>query len=53
MSRKTVFTAVGGKLDLLKTALDWAVAGDDRPHRAGRSQRDPRRYSSESGSARR
>lgn len=31
VSRKTVFTAVGGKLELLKTALDWAVAGDDRP----------------------
>jgi AcrR family transcriptional regulator len=31
VSRKTVFTAVGGKLDLLKMALDWAVAGDDRP----------------------
>lgn len=31
VSRKTVFTAVGGKLDLLKVALDWAVAGDDRP----------------------
>src|SRR3954468_11878477 len=31
VSRKTVFTAVGGKGDLLKTALDWAVAGDDRP----------------------
>jgi AcrR family transcriptional regulator len=31
VSRKTVFTAVGGKVDLLKTALDWAVAGDDRP----------------------
>lgn len=31
VSRKTVFTAVGGKLDLLKTALDWAVAGDDQP----------------------
>ena len=30
VSRKTVFTAVGGKVDLLKTALDWAVAGDDR-----------------------
>lgn len=25
-----MFTAVGGKLDLLKTALDWAVTGDDR-----------------------
>src|ERR1700754_4854471 len=31
VSRKTVFTAVGGKVDLLKTALDWAVVGDDRP----------------------
>jgi AcrR family transcriptional regulator len=31
VSRKTVFTAVGGKLDLLKLALNWAVAGDDRP----------------------
>jgi AcrR family transcriptional regulator len=31
VSRKTVFAAVGGKLDLLKVALDWAVAGDDRP----------------------
>jgi AcrR family transcriptional regulator len=31
VSRKTVFTAVGGKLDLLKVALDWVVAGDDRP----------------------
>jgi AcrR family transcriptional regulator len=31
VSRKTVFTAVGGKVDLLKTALDWAVAGDDMP----------------------
>jgi AcrR family transcriptional regulator len=29
VSRKTVFTAVGGKLDVLKLALDWAVAGDD------------------------
>jgi hypothetical protein len=26
-----VFTAVGGKVELLKTALDWAVAGDDAP----------------------
>ena len=25
-----MFTAVGGKLDLLKLALDWAVAGDDQ-----------------------
>lgn len=31
VSRKTVFTAVGGKLELLKTALDWAIAGDDEP----------------------
>lgn len=29
VSRKTVFTAVGGKVELLKTALDWSVAGDD------------------------
>jgi AcrR family transcriptional regulator len=31
VSRKTVFTAVGGKVDLLKVALNWAVAGDDLP----------------------
>jgi AcrR family transcriptional regulator len=31
VSRKTVFTAVGGKVESLKVALDWAVAGDDRP----------------------
>ena len=31
VSRKTVFTTVGGKLELLKTAIDWAVAGDDVP----------------------
>jgi AcrR family transcriptional regulator len=31
VSRKTVFTAVGGKVELLKIALDWAVAGDDLP----------------------
>jgi AcrR family transcriptional regulator len=31
VSRKTVFTAVGGKLELLKLALDWAVTGDDEP----------------------
>src|SRR4051794_40043005 len=31
VSRKTVFTAVGAKVDLLKTAMDWAVAGDDLP----------------------
>jgi AcrR family transcriptional regulator len=31
VSRKTVFTAVGGKLELLTIAVDWAVAGDDQP----------------------
>lgn len=31
VSRKTVFTAVGGKAELLKLALDWAVTGDDAP----------------------
>lgn len=31
VSRKTVFTAVGGKADVLKLALDWAIAGDDEP----------------------
>jgi AcrR family transcriptional regulator len=31
VSRKTVFTAVGSKVDLLKVAVDWAVAGDDLP----------------------
>ncbi len=31
VSRKTVFTAVGGKIDLLKLALDWSIAGDDEP----------------------
>lgn len=31
VSRKTVFTAVGGKAELLALALDWAVAGDDAP----------------------
>jgi AcrR family transcriptional regulator len=31
VSRKTVFTAVGAKLEVLKEALDRAVAGDDRP----------------------
>lgn len=28
--RKTVFTAVGGEVELLKLALDWAIAGDDQ-----------------------
>lgn len=31
VSRKTVFTAVGGKAELLALAVDWAVAGDDAP----------------------
>ncbi|MGW0161014.1 TetR/AcrR family transcriptional regulator [Mycobacterium sp. NPDC003323] len=30
VSRKTVFSAVGGKPELLKLAVDWAVAGDDQ-----------------------
>ena len=29
VSRKTVFTAVGGKSALLNLALDWALVGDD------------------------
>ncbi len=29
VSRKTVFTSVGGKAALLKLALDWALVGDD------------------------
>ena len=31
VSRKTVFTAAGGKVELLSLALDWAIAGDDAP----------------------
>ncbi|MEO8329123.1 MAG: TetR/AcrR family transcriptional regulator [Candidatus Nanopelagicales bacterium] len=31
VSRKTVFTAVGGKPMLLKLAWDWALVGDDEP----------------------
>lgn len=31
VSRKTVFTAVGGKAALLGLALDWALVGDDEP----------------------
>lgn len=31
VSRKTVFTAVGGKAVLIKLALDWALVGDDEP----------------------
>lgn len=31
VSRKTVFTSVGGKAALLRLALDWALVGDDEP----------------------
>ena len=31
VSRKTVFTSVGGKAAVLKLAWDWALAGDDEP----------------------
>lgn len=31
VSRKTVFTSVGGKLEALKLARDWAFVGDDEP----------------------
>jgi AcrR family transcriptional regulator len=31
VSRKTVFTSVGGKVQLMKLAYDWAIAGDDEP----------------------
>jgi len=50
VSRKTVFTSVGGKAALLKLALDWALVGDDEPVPLGerpvfvqmRQQTDPR-----------
>jgi len=29
VSRKTVFTSVGGKLQALKLAIDWAIVGDE------------------------
>ena len=52
VSRATVFTAVGGKAKLLKTALDVAIVGDDEPvplperprSKAIRAERDPRKY---------
>ena len=52
VSRATVFTSVGGKAKLLKTALDVAIVGDDEPvalpdrprSRAIRAEPDPRRY---------
>ncbi len=31
VSRRTVFNSVGGKVTLLKLALDWAIVGDDEP----------------------
>ena len=31
VSRKTVFTSVGGKAAVLKLAWDWTLAGDDEP----------------------
>jgi AcrR family transcriptional regulator len=31
VSRKTVFSSVGGKVALLKLAFDWSLAGDDEP----------------------
>lgn len=31
VSRKTVFTSVGGKLETLKLAIDWAITGDSDP----------------------
>jgi AcrR family transcriptional regulator len=31
VSRKTVFTSVGGKVEALKLARDWAIVGDDDP----------------------
>lgn len=31
VSRKTVFTSVGGKAAALKLAIDWAIVGDDAP----------------------
>jgi len=51
VSRKTVFTSVGGKPAALKLAIDWAIVGDDeavplleRPHvRAGMAEPDARR----------
>ncbi len=52
VSRATVFTSVGGKPKLLKTALDVAIVGDDDPVAlperprsvAIRAEPDPRRY---------
>ncbi|MGD0377655.1 MAG: helix-turn-helix domain-containing protein [Streptosporangiaceae bacterium] len=51
VSRRTVFNAVGGKVVLLKLALEWAIVADDEPValadrpaiRAIQAERDPRR----------
>lgn len=51
VSRRTVFTSVGGKAVLLRLALDWAIVGDDEPValaerpaiQAIQAERDPRR----------
>src|SRR5215469_2866819 len=50
VSRRTVFNSVGGKVALLKLAIDWAIVGDDEPValadrpaiQAIRAERDPR-----------
>ena len=59
VSRRTVFQSVGSKVELLKTAWDWAVVGDDEPvpvadrPQVGRCRRRPTRTSwSGSGSPR-
>ncbi len=52
VSRATVFTSVGGKATLLKSALDVAIVGDDEPvglpersrSIAIRAEPDPRKY---------
>lgn len=31
VSRRTVFTSIGSKADVLKLAFDWTLAGDDEP----------------------
>ncbi len=51
VSRRTVFNSVGGKVVLLKLAVDWAIVGDDEPIamadrpavRAIQAERDPRK----------
>src|SRR5580704_11865267 len=51
VSRRTVFNSAGGKVMLLKLAMEWAIVGDDEPvplaDRAGvkaiLAESDPRR----------